>query len=143
MRSIRICGLSLLLVAFTACTRSPADRLKAELQSVSSWSATSRMVGEAWLKGAVPYAYAAETLRAAQETLSEEIRTLQGEKPEGGTLELHNSVLERARGIEQVIGEMRASIEKRDSQSLSHLLKQLEAEEQATKALMQTGGPKP
>ena len=70
----------MLTLALACCTRFPADQLKTELQTVTSWTATARMVGEAWLKGSVPRAYAAQTLLAAEETLQEETRTIQGQR---------------------------------------------------------------
>ena len=140
MRSVRFCSL-LLLLALTCCTRSPADRLKTELQTITSWTATARMVGEAWLKGTVPHAYAARTLRTAQVSLEDEARTIQ-EQPQGKG-ELQASLANQVRGISQVIDKMRAAIESRDAQTLDGLLKQLLAEEQKIKGLASSGGVQP
>jgi len=123
-----------------SCTQSPAAQLKTGLQQVASWTATARMAGEAWLKGSVPQAYAAQTLRAAQETLQEEAKALEEALPNSAAAELHASLLKQARSIAGVIGQMRAAVEKRDRQTLSHLLKQLEAEQQALHALSKRGG---
>jgi hypothetical protein len=142
MRGVRVCSLSLFLLAFTCCAKSPADQLKAQLQTVTSWTATARMVGEAWLKGYLPHAYAARTLRTAQETISEEAKTIQGENP-GEVAELHASVLGQARSLEQLIGQMRAAVENRDGSALSQQLKQLEGEEETIKALAKSGGVQP
>jgi hypothetical protein len=142
MRAVRVWSLSLLLFVFTGCAKSPADQLKAELQAITSWTATARMVSEAWLKGYLPHAYAARTLRTAQETLSEEVKTIQEQSSEG-VAELHTSLISQARSLEQLIGQMRAAVESRDGSTLSQLLKQLEGEEQTVKASARSGGAQP
>lgn len=135
----RVCCLVLLTLALTYCTRPPADQLKNELQTVASWAATARVVGEAWLKGDVPHAYATKTLSNAQETLQEEAKTIEELKPEAGT-GLRDQLLNQTRSAAQVIDQMRAAVEKRDHQALAQLVKQLEAEEQAVKATAKSGG---
>jgi|SRR5918911_4977980 uncharacterized protein YPO0396 len=135
MRSIPVCCLSLVALALTCCTRSPADQLKTELQTVASWTATAHMVGDAWLKGAVPHAYVTKTLVNARETLQEETKTIEELKPEAGA-----ELLDQTRNVGQLVEQMRAAIEKKDNQTLAQLLKQLEAEEQAVKATAKSGG---
>jgi hypothetical protein len=142
MRAVHLWSLSLLLLAFNGCTQSPADQLKAELQTVTSWTATARMVGEAWLKGYLPRAYAARTLRTAQETISEEAKTIQGQSSEG-VAELHTSLMSEAQSLEQLIGQMHEAVEYGDGSTLAPLLKQLEGEEQTVKALAKNGGVQP
>ena len=139
MRSIPVCCLSLVALALTCCTRSPADQLKTELQTVASWTATAHMVGDAWLKGAVPHAYVTKTLVNARETLQEETKTIEELKPEAGA-ELRAQLLDQTRSVGQLVEQMRAAIEKKDNQTLAQLLKQLEAEEQAVKATAKSGG---
>ncbi|MEH2423537.1 MAG: hypothetical protein V7K48_22275 [Nostoc sp.] len=46
--------------------------MEKETQSVSSWVATANMVGDAWIRGAVPNKYAEQTLKKAQEELRKE-----------------------------------------------------------------------
>ena len=139
MRSRRSC-LLVLTLALACCTRSPVDQLKSELQTVTSWTATARMVGEARLKGSVPRAYTAQTLLAAEETLQDEARTIQGQQAEGAA-ELQAALLARTQSVGLVIGQMRAAVEGSDKQALGQLLKQLDAEEQAIKSL--AGGAQP
>lgn len=141
MRVISLCSL-LLLFALDGCTRSPADKLKAEIQTVNSWTATARMASEAWLKGTVPHAYAAHTLRTAQETIADEAQTIQ-EESQAGAAELPASLAGRVRGLGQLIGGMRAAIEKRDGEALAQLLKQLEAEDRALRGVIDGGGARP
>ena len=91
------------------------------------------MTGEQWLKGSVPRAYAAQTLRAAEETLAEEAQAIQGLEAGGAT------ELTRAAGA--TIGQMRAAVEGGDKEALAQLLEQLKAEEQAARSL--AGGARP
>lgn len=142
MRTVRLCSLSLLLLLLSSCSHAPADQLKIELQTVTSWAATAHMVSEAWLKGDVPHAYAMRALRTAQETIQEEAQTAQEQKAEG-VAALQSSLVGQARSLEQLIAQMRAAIEKRDGETLAQLLKQLEAEEQAIKSLDKSGGAQP
>jgi hypothetical protein len=143
MRLKHLCG-SLLLLVFTCCTTSsPADQLKSEMQTVSSWTATTRMVCEAWLKGALPHAYAVDTLQTAEDTLEGQALALQAQSSESDAA-LRSSVIKEVRGVGQIINGMRAAVERRDNQALALLLKQLEAEEGALKALVgSAGGTRP
>jgi hypothetical protein len=147
MRSQRLSSLLLLLVALTSCTRSPADQLKTELQTIISWAATAQMAGEAWLKGNVPHAYAAQTLRTAEESLQEELKTIEEQpseaSPAQGSSTLQASLAARGRGLVQLIDRMRAAIESRDESTVAQLLKQLEREEQAVKMMSAGGGVQP
>ena len=100
------------------------------------------MACEAWLKGAVPTAYATQTLRVAETSLQEEEKAI-AEQQAGDAAELRASLAGQARKLGQVIAQMRAAIERRDVGSLAPLLKQLEADEQALKALNAGGGARP
>ena len=91
------------------------------------------MAGEQWLKDAVPRAYAAQTLRAAEETLEQEAQASQGQQAEEA------AGLTRATGA--TIGQMRAAVEGGDRQALAQFLERLKAEEQAARSL--AGGARP
>jgi flagellar motility protein MotE (MotC chaperone) len=100
------------------------------------------MAGEAWLKGTVPHAYAAQTLRTAKETIEEELKTVEEQQPEGAAT-LQASLAARARSLVQVVERMRAAVESRDGSNVPQLLKQLETEEQAVKLIAEGGGIQP
>lgn len=142
MRFQHLCSLLLVLLTLTCCTRAPADQLKSELQTVSSWTATARMTGEMWLKDNVPHAYASQTLRMAAESLQEELKTID-EQQAASASTLSSTLAAKARELMQLIEQMRAAVENRDKSSVAQLLKQLEAEEQAVKAMSEEGGAKP
>jgi hypothetical protein len=142
MRSLRVCSLSLAFLLFAACARSPSARLKSDIQEITSWTATARYVGQSWLKGNVPHAYAAQTLRAAQETLEDEAQSIQEQSTEGDS-QLQSSLAGQVRAISQVINLMRSSVESRDNNALTQLLKRLDAEDKAVKAAAASGGVGP
>ncbi|BCL34487.1 hypothetical protein [Nostoc sp. MS1] len=57
----------LVLTLLTSCNNSSSkEDLKKEIQSVTSWAATTGMVGNAWLQGNIPSKYAQQTLDKAQ-----------------------------------------------------------------------------
>ena len=65
-------GYLLALTLVTACSKAATDRLTQELQTVKSWTATSKMVADAWVRGAVPKVYAKQTLKKAQQEFQTE-----------------------------------------------------------------------
>jgi hypothetical protein len=60
------------LTLLTACSEAATDKLTQELQTVKSWTATSKMVADAWIRGAVPRVYAKQTLHKAQQEFQTE-----------------------------------------------------------------------
>jgi hypothetical protein len=142
MRSLRLCSLSFILLLFAACARSPSAQLKSDIKTVTSWTATARYVGQSWLKGNVPRAYAVQTLQAAQETLDEEAQAI-GEQSTEGNSQIKSSLAGQARGLSQLINLMRAAVDSSDNQTLTQLLKRFDAEDEAMKAVAGTGGGGP
>lgn len=63
-------GLLLLTLFTVACSsKASTSELKEELQKVSSWAATGQMIGNAWIRNAVPTTYAKQTLIKTEEEL--------------------------------------------------------------------------
>jgi hypothetical protein len=54
----------LAVAALAGCSRSPLDQARKGLDSIHSWAASTQMVGERWLQGAVPSAYVRRTLQS-------------------------------------------------------------------------------
>lgn len=71
LASVINCLLILTLLASCSGKTSTEDMDK-ETQSVYSWAATANMVGDAWIRGAVPNKYAEQTLKIATEELRKE-----------------------------------------------------------------------
>lgn len=59
------------LAVLSACGggSSPAEQREEASKMTTSWAATARMTAEAWLDGAVPTVYAAQTLRQTSQEL--------------------------------------------------------------------------
>lgn len=134
LKNVRLRFLFLvLLISLSACSsQSPADKLRQELQTVSSWVSTSRMVGEALQNGKVPNAYAARTLEAAGQNLQEESRTL--EKSSDIPTEGRANAQAQIARLQQIIGQLKASVEGKDTASLSKEMEKLALEEQSLKS---------
>lgn len=71
-----VATLSLLLTT-PACASDPQKEVRQELQTLSSWAATLRMLSDSWRDGSVPSRYAAKTADDAHETLMAESQTIQ------------------------------------------------------------------
>ena len=63
----------LIVTLLASCSgKTSAEDIDKETESVSSWVATANMVGDAWIRGAVPNKYAEQTLKRATEELRKE-----------------------------------------------------------------------
>ena len=142
---MRLLRLSVLLVSLalltvlTACgAQSSADDLATELETVTSWAATAHMVGDAWINGTVPTAYAKQTLEAAQQSLQEEMDTL----AQGSTVpsDRRTKLLETLQSLEQTVGQMATAVEQEDRAALTQQMQQLSTEEQTIGTLAKNAG---
>lgn len=142
MRAKRLCGLLLSFALLAACrTQSPVDKLRAELKATASWAATARMVGETWSGGSVPNAYARRSLRTAADALEESRGILNASaQDDSSTGDLRAALLSEIQKLQQVCGQMRASVAARDSAAMSEQLKQLSAIEGEIAELKKAAG---
>lgn len=114
------------IIALAACGQSPDEQLQAEIKTVSSWTATAQMAGEAWTKGVVPDAYARRTLETAQDNLKTTNETLEkaGEIPADRRMRAR----EQINNLRQTMNKMQTAVESGDKpalvQSLDRLIKQ-------------------
>lgn len=66
-----------LLLILTACSRATdRDKTVKTLKSIQSWTATARMVGEAWQEARIPQQYARQTLIKSREEIAKEAKEL-------------------------------------------------------------------
>jgi hypothetical protein len=96
------------LVAFLAvgCGRAPETVPKTAV----SWGATAQRVGEAWLAGEVPDAYAARTLRSARERLGAEGHALRSSAPDARAGDLVDGLA----ALEQAVARLEAALGRHD-----------------------------
>lgn len=80
-RAHRLGGVAALLLALSACGKSPESKAADSVGTIRSWTATARLVSESWLQHKVPSVYARTTLEKAQTSLTQEINTLQAAPP--------------------------------------------------------------
>src|SRR4051812_25428986 len=99
------------LVFLNACSfQSAPDKLRQELQTISSWAATTRMAGEALLNGHVPSAYAARAFETAHQNLQDEGKAL--EQSSDIPAEQRAKVQTEVTRLQQIIGQLKTSAER-------------------------------
>ncbi|OKH50370.1 hypothetical protein NIES2101_19515 [Calothrix sp. HK-06] len=127
---------SLVLLLLTACTsKSSTNDVSKELRSVKSWAATAHMVGDAWKRGAVPTAYAKQTLKKTQEELKKETDSLSKSSIDE---EKRASILKSLFSLQTTLTQMSTSIEHKSYKALTQEIQQLSAQEQNMTKLAQT-----
>lgn len=138
MRLMHSSHLWLLLTLLTACSnKSSKEQLANELQTITSWSATAQMVGEAWVRGAVPTVYAKQTLSTAQQELQKETDTLAQlsipptQRP---------TLLENLQRLDQTVGQMSTAAQQTDRTGMAQEIQKLALEKQKIKKFAQTKG---
>lgn len=138
MQFIHSSSLLLLLALLTACSsKSSSEELTKELQTVSSWTATAEMVGNAWVRGAVPTAYAKKTLSTAQQELQKETGTL----VQLSTAPTQRStLLKNLQLLEKTVGQMSTAVEQADHHKMTQEIQKLSMAAQKIKTFAQTQG---
>lgn len=132
-------GSLLLLTLLTACSsKSSVDELTKELQTVNSWAATAQMVGDSWIRGVVPTAYAKQTLSTAQKELQKETGTLFKASIAPSQ---YRTILEHLQRLQSTVGDMSKAVEQGDKTALAQQLKQLSTQKRTISQLdMPVGG---
>jgi len=126
------------IITLAACGQSPDEQLQSEIKTVSSWTATAQMAGEAWAEGDVPDAYARRTLETAQENLQETAETLK--TTEEIPANQKSQAEEQINSLRQTLNRMQAAVESDDKQSLAQSLDQLNEQKQALEAFAKSAG---
>lgn len=131
MRS-RLNGFLMLLTLLTSCTtQSSTDQLTHELQSVKSWAATTNMVADAWGRGAIPSAYAKQTLVKAQQELQTEIDNIKKIRtPRKTDIESAKNLVYIVSKMSIATGQILTAIKKENRTAVTQQLGQLSIQEQ-------------
>jgi hypothetical protein len=139
----RLCRSLLWLAALcflTACgSQASADTRAAGLETVTSWAATAHMLADAWLAGAVPTAYATQTLEQGQHALRQKLRT----RPASSPAETRPQLLEYVQELEHTLGQMQAAIARHDRAALTQQLEHLAYVKHTIMALAKTRHAQP
>lgn len=142
--NLKRCGgiflLSLLISAQGCQTQKPSEKLREELQTVTSWAATVRAVAGQWNRGAVLTVYAVKTFEAAGQSLDDEMKRL-GKDSEIAA-EKREAALSQMQNLKAIVGAMRDAAQKEDHSNVNEQAEQLAGVEQALKALSESDAAK-
>lgn len=131
----------MLLTLLTACSsKSGADKLTKELQTVTSWAATAEMTGDAWMHGNVSTVYAKQTLSTAQKKLHKQTETLFKSSSDPTQRRM---LLDRLQRLESTVGQMSRAVEQKDRTAIAQQLRQLSTQKQTISTFAKTAGGQP
>ena len=137
MEGIRSVSLLLLLTILSACSsKSASDELAKDLQTVKSWTATAHLVGDTWIRGDVPTAYAKRTLSKTQEELQNEVEILSQKAP----AQNRTTLVVQLQRLQQTVQQMSKALEHKDARAMQRQIQQLSAQEQSISNLAKTAG---
>ncbi len=122
-----------LLLLLSACDRSSSAKLTKALQSIQSWSATARMVGETWQQGAIPDTYAQQTLAKSQQEITQETQGLT----------IPTSLQQQLRQVQRTLGQMQSAVEQKNRPEIAPYLQDLAQEQQQMSKYADAREPQP
>ncbi|MEI1373579.1 hypothetical protein PQG02_15360 [Nostoc sp. UHCC 0926] len=112
-----------------------------ETQSVSSWVATANLVGDAWIRGAVPNKYAEQTLKRATEELGKEKEKIDEIKLSKDVSEHDKSVLgSEVFQLANKTEEMSRAVAQKNCSAVRQKLGELAAEKRSLNKLKKVAG---
>ena len=132
-------GLLLLTLFTMACSsKASTKELKKESQKVSSWAATGQMIGNAWIRDAVPTIYAKQTLIKAEEELQKEADKIEKMQPETAAQEQYKSKILKYSKLEKIISEkMSIAVAEKNKSAVKIQLAKLESDRAELQQLSQ------
>ena len=140
MNGIRSASLLLVLTILSACSsKSSADEVTKELQSVKSWAATAHLVGDSWMHQDVPTAYAKQTLSKAQQELQKEQDNLSQKAPPKS----RSLLIAQVQHLQATVAQMSEAVKEKNFKAMSQQIQQLSAQEQMMSPLAKTAGMQP
>ena len=95
------------------------------LKTIQSWTATAQMVGETWQQGAVPDAYAEQTLEKSQEEIAKETKAITG-----------SSAQHQTQQIQQTLQQLTAAVNRHQKAAIAAPLQQLLTQHQQLDAVL-------
>ncbi|HEY9600674.1 MAG TPA: hypothetical protein V6C85_03630 [Allocoleopsis sp.] len=137
MPRIRIGSSLLFFTLLTACSsQSSTDKVVKEVVTISSWTHTAQMVGDAWIRGNVPTSYAKHTLSQTHEKLQKEAEKF----AKIDATQQHPQVLQQLKQIEDTVAQMSKAVERNDRAFLAQQMQQLSTEVQPIDKLADSEG---
>ncbi len=128
-----------MIIATAACSsKTSTDELKEESQKVSSWAATGQMIGNAWIRDAVPTTYAKQTLTKTQEELQKEIEKIGKIQQSTAAQEQYKSKILEHSKVEEIISKnMSLAVAKENKSAVKVQLAKLESDRAQLQQLSQ------
>jgi hypothetical protein len=116
---------ALATLSVAGCSKSPTEQARQELASLHSWAASARMVGDEWIRQAVPDAYATLALRSFGKRLRKERQRVSSQAlPEG----VSGFLGTRLAAVEGLTDSLRAAIRRDDRGRAAGVLTLLSAQ---------------
>jgi hypothetical protein len=137
----RLCALvasASLLILSAACSKDPRGEARQELQTLSSWAGTLRLLAESWREGSVPSRYAAKTAEEARESLRSESQTVQ--QSSSIPSDARAAFAQHAQALDSLASSLSRAARGGDREAASQLVVQLAGEQQAVDALARGAG---
>lgn len=123
-----LAALALAALALAACSKPPAKQAREGLESLHSWARSSSMVGEEWVRRAVPDAYARKALLSFGEHVrKEEQNASSGELPPV----LARFLAAGFAAVAQATDSLRSAVERKDRHATVAIMARLSAQSRA------------
>ncbi|HEY9611325.1 hypothetical protein [Allocoleopsis sp.] len=103
---------------------------------MKSWTATAHLVGDTWMRGDVPTAYAKRTLSKTQKELQNEVDTLSQKAP----AQNRTTIVIQLQRLQGTLEQMSKAVEQKDTRAMERQIQQLSAQEQSISNLAKTAG---
>ncbi|OKH58010.1 hypothetical protein NIES2130_16845 [Scytonema sp. HK-05] len=130
----------MILLIASCSNKKSTEEVTKDLDTISSWAATAHMVGDAWIRKAVPTNYAKQTLKTTQEQLQKETDNLSKLSIPPNQ---QQSLLKPIQQLKYIVDQMSLAVEKKDRSAIATQIKQLSTQEQTIRRLAKSAGEKP
>ena len=137
MSSVGFRGLLLVGLLLAGCGggSSGPSGIEQEGQTVKSWVATARLAGESWQRGAVPTAYARQTIATARQELRQSSRQLEQMSAADAAEQRRAALLQELSRVDGTLDELAAAVGDADREACGRQLARLAEEEAAIVAI--------
>lgn len=122
-----------------ACSsKASSKELKEESEKVSSWAATGQMIGNAWIRDAVPTTYAKQTLIKAESELQKSADKIEKMQPETAAQKQYKSKILEHSKVGKIISEkMSIAVDEKNKSAVKVQLAKLESDRAELQKLSQ------
>lgn len=140
-RALRLCATATLIALVSlsvSCASDPQKGARQELQTLSSWAATLRLLADSWREGSVPSRYAAKTADEAHEALQEEWHSI--EQSTTTSAEARAGLSDHARTLDALAATLAQAVRNENREAAGQLIAQLSDEQKSVDELARGAG---